>query len=186
MITRKIDAPPIRLSFTGLFRMVSGMRFMCLMRLSACAVRLACGRRVAVQPGSGGERHFSGDGSRQAMLTSWSSCGGSTAARDAISIPCSRHRFHRAAVVTVTIEGDVIALDPAGRYGGRPCQAGRTPRHRLLAGGRGCRVLFVPSREGVHRLDAATGRQTAQRPGSAFCSRSRLTARSMSRRCARG
>ena len=67
------------------------------------------------------------------------------------------------AVVTVTIAGDVVALEPASgeviwRTSLAPPAGRRGIAYRPEAEGGGS--LFVPSRDGVHRLDAATGKQT--------------------------
>ena len=71
--------------------------------------------------------------------------------------------FTGSAVVTVTIAGDVVALDPAsGAVIWRTSLAKPAGRRGIAyrpepeGGG----SLFVPARDGVHRLDAATGKET--------------------------
>ena len=142
------------------------MRFICL--IAGCLLALSA-LPVAAEwrsspGGAAAERHFSGDGitpgnvGELALL--WRFDSGQRRDLDTVQ---STPVFTGRAVVTVTIEGDVIALDPvSGEVIWRTSLARPAGRRGIVywPEAEGAGSLFVPSREGVHRLDAATGRQT--------------------------
>ena len=146
---------------------MSGMRFIALTAgmLLALVVSPAAAEWQSSPGGAAAHRHFSGDGITAATVGDlaplWRFDSSQRVDFDTVQ---STPVFTGDTIVTVTIAGDVVALDPAsGEAIWRTSLAKPAGRRGIAyqpnAGGGGG-SLFVPSKDGVHMLDAATGKQT--------------------------
>ena len=144
---------------------MSAMRFMCLTAsmLLALVISPAVAEWRSSPGNAAAHRHFSGDGITAGTVGElaplWRFDSGQKRDFDTVQ---STPVFTGSAVVTVTIAGDVVALDPAsGEVIWRTSLAKPAGRRGIAyrpepeGGG----SLFVPSKGG-HRLDAATGKET--------------------------